>query len=661
MVDPNNTIATTLYDPAGRVLASEDALGNRATHIYDVAGQTIGLVDARGNRTTSGFDASGRHTRLQDPLARLITLGYDAAGRQLFRLDARRNRITYVYDNADRLTGRRYSDGTRVTLGYDAASRLIQMQDSTGRSTWSYDNANQVRTATNSANLRTTSAYDSAGRRTLLVEPGGGRFTYAYDSASRLDHLTNPEGQRTSFGYDKADRLVLLRLANSVRTSYLYDDADRTVRLLSLLAPSTLLSGFTYTYDLAGTPIRVVELSGDTVTWSYDKTYQLLGERRSGPQGYAVTYTYDAAGNRLTARDSGSATTYTYDAANQLLTARRLSATTTYAYDNSGNTSAATAPGNARTTFTWDVENRRTSTQLPTGVRNTFAYDGYSRSVRKDDSAGTTMFLWDADNIFLATDQNNATQVVYTLALAAYGNLVSQRQSNATQYFLFDRVGSTDRLTDGNGAVTDTYVYRAFGSLQAATGSTTNAFRYIGRAGYYFLSDLGQYYVRARHYDPTLGRFLSADPRIPPGYASGSYAYVGNSPVNGTDPSGYDCPGCDLPWWLLGEQANSSECVLACCAVHDKCYYDRHCTFTSWAFYAKVSACQFGTITKEELRCAPCNNNVSACIAACGTGNHMKGKDLYFCAKTGKFITIGKPSPPKTFPNIEAAKRACCT
>jgi len=48
--------------------------------------------------------------------------------------------------------------------------------------------------------------------------------------------------------------------------------------------------------------------------------------------------------------------------------------------------------------------------------------------------------------------------------------------------------------------------------------------------------------LRTRFYDPALGRFTSADSIIPGGVQGlDRYAYVNNSPVNFTDPSGHNC------------------------------------------------------------------------------------------------------------------------
>jgi RHS repeat-associated protein len=56
-------------------------------------------------------------------------------------------------------------------------------------------------------------------------------------------------------------------------------------------------------------------------------------------------------------------------------------------------------------------------------------------------------------------------------------------------------------------------------------------------AGYRYDQETGLYYVKARYYSPTLGRFLQADPA---GVAGGTnlYAYVGNDPINLIDATG---------------------------------------------------------------------------------------------------------------------------
>ena len=100
--------------------------------------------------------------------------------------------------------------------------------------------------------------------------------------------------------------------------------------------------------------------------------------------------------------------------------------------------------------------------------------------------------------------------MVYTLQPELYGNVLSQRRSGTTSFYLFDGLGSTTQLANSTGSVTDN-LYDSFGNI-LLTGSTTNWFRYVGQLGYYADIDLASYYVRAREYNPATGKFMSRDP-----------------------------------------------------------------------------------------------------------------------------------------------------
>ena len=78
-----------------------------------------------------------------------------------------------------------------------------------------------------------------------------------------------------------------------------------------------------------------------------------------------------------------------------------------------------------------------------------------------------------------------------------------------------------------------TYDISPWGVVAADTGTTTR----LRMAGQPYDQGSGLYYMRARYYDPDLGRFLSEDPI---GVSGGLnlYAYAGNDPVNAMDPAG---------------------------------------------------------------------------------------------------------------------------
>jgi RHS repeat-associated protein len=118
-------------------------------------------------------------------------------------------------------------------------------------------------------------------------------------------------------------------------------------------------------------------------------------------------------------------------------------------------------------------------------------------------------------------------------------SLISQTATGGTQTsFLSDGPGSTAALTDSAGAVTGTYQFDVFGAVCASTGTASSDYRFSGQQQEV---SSGLTYLRARFYDPAIGRFLSKDPF--PGVAGlplsqNAYTYAQSVPTQYTDPSG---------------------------------------------------------------------------------------------------------------------------
>jgi len=115
----------------------------------------------------------------------------------------------------------------------------------------------------------------------------------------------------------------------------------------------------------------------------------------------------------------------------------------------------------------------------------------------------------------------------------------------------FNGTASTIAITDMNQNLVNSYAYDPFGQILAQQETIPQPFMYVGQYGV-MAEPNGLYYMRARYYDPNVGRFISEDPL---GFGGGDvnlYAYVQNNPVNRVDPRGLQAfpapfPGIPLP------------------------------------------------------------------------------------------------------------------
>jgi len=89
------------------------------------------------------------------------------------------------------------------------------------------------------------------------------------------------------------------------------------------------------------------------------------------------------------------------------------------------------------------------------------------------------------------------------------------------------------QLTDAAGTVTQTYDYDAFGNQKIENPADSNPFRYCGE---YYDAETGTIYLRARYYDPSVGRFTRQDPARD---GLNWYTYCNNNPIRFYDPTGH--------------------------------------------------------------------------------------------------------------------------
>ena len=525
--DANGKITTYSYDSRNLLISVTDAMSGTVTYSYDANGNRLSMTDANVHTTTYTYDALNRLATVTDPLLYVTSYTYDNNGNRITETKPDTTVVSYSYDPLDRLEQTSYPGGT-IQYAYDVVGNRTVMTDTLGATTYTYDTLDRlVQTADPNGTLGY--GYDLNGNRTFLTYPAGQVVTYTYDAANRLIDVEDWGGRVTTYTYDPANRQTGIEYPNGVQATYNYDIADRLLSIQHTSPVSGTIAAFTYTLDAVGNRLSMLDLEGFS-SYQYDDLYRLT--QVVYPDGEQVDYAYDPMGNRtaMTSTVSGP-TTYIYDPGDRLLSFTDPSGTTSLSWDANGN---MTGKGGA--SYTFDPLDRLT--QVVSGTMTVdYAYNGDGVRLGKTVNGTATSYVQDLQSplpVVLEDTVSGQTNFYQ------YGrDLIAQVDpiGNLTYYHV-DGLGSTRALSNLVGQRTNLYSYDIFGSIRLQARISDQPFNYTGEQ-----TDVetGLMFLRARYYDPTIGRFVSQDPFA--GFdediqSLNRFSYGRNNPVILTDPSG---------------------------------------------------------------------------------------------------------------------------
>ena len=538
------------------VAAVENAKDDAGKDTFTYGGKTYAVLVTGKKKsdtireTKYVYDTKNRLVSYTDPEGRTETYTYDCNSNLTKTVDKNGNTLKNTYDNKNRLTERTAKEKktgkeTVHTYRYNAYGD-VAVQDDTQ---FVYGDVSgqvtkETTKLTKNKDVVKNYTYDSKGNKsTFSVKAGEDTklsLSYEYDGSSRLISVKDSEGNRAvSYAYDTEGSLSERQAANGLKTTYGYDYQNRLTSMTNETGKG-VVSKYSSTYLKNGQKAEEVSTVMDkngkstkkTAAYTYDMLGRITRETKTGRED--ISYTYDANNNRKQMTIGNKTTAYQYNKNDELLRTDTLHTDTEkndvviYKNDKNGNQLATVnrseIPAEAKDTSYIDVDVTLGDNQLNDNVVNhynalnqltetltknykvSFTYDAEGLRTGKTVNGEKTVYVWDGDQVVMELSKGGAVQKRYIRG----NDLVYADKGENTEktYYVTDMHGNVVQLLDESGNVTKTYEYDSFGNEVKPEKKDENPYRYCGE---YYDKETEEVYLRARYYEPGVGRFITRD------------------------------------------------------------------------------------------------------------------------------------------------------